>query len=139
MGRDALKIQCKAKSKRSGERCRRWAVNGALVCAMHGAGGRNKPQPSSGALGAEVRLADADAQLRARLWELREKAIEAVEGVLDDDMAKPEAKLRAADTVLDRFVPKKTETKMTVTQTDAADLDEEIMEIIGISPEDEVI
>jgi len=31
------KLQCKAKSRRSGERCRRWAVNGATVCVMHGA------------------------------------------------------------------------------------------------------
>lgn len=28
--------QCKARSSRSGERCRRWAVKGAEVCATHG-------------------------------------------------------------------------------------------------------
>ena len=31
--------RCKAKSKRTGERCRAPSVRGRLVCRMHGAGG----------------------------------------------------------------------------------------------------
>src|SRR5207253_1473583 len=31
-------VQCQARSKRSGERCRRWARLGYSVCPMHGAG-----------------------------------------------------------------------------------------------------
>lgn len=31
--------RCKAKSKRSGDRCRNYAVNGWSVCRMHGARG----------------------------------------------------------------------------------------------------
>lgn len=33
------RLQCKAKSKRSGERCRRWASIGFEVCYIHGARG----------------------------------------------------------------------------------------------------
>jgi hypothetical protein len=30
------KLKCKARSKRTGEPCQRWAINGATVCPMHG-------------------------------------------------------------------------------------------------------
>lgn len=43
MSRKHLKKQCKAKSKRSGERCERWARSGYDVCMMHGAGTKKKP------------------------------------------------------------------------------------------------
>jgi hypothetical protein len=33
---DALSIRCSATSKRSGQRCRRWAVRGLSVCHVHG-------------------------------------------------------------------------------------------------------
>ena len=32
-------LQCEAKSKHSGVRCKSYAVNGYKVCRMHGAGG----------------------------------------------------------------------------------------------------
>jgi len=32
--------RCKARSKQSGERCKRWAASGFDVCAFHGAGGK---------------------------------------------------------------------------------------------------
>lgn len=35
--------QCTAKSKRSGERCERWASENFSVCMMHGAGKKNSP------------------------------------------------------------------------------------------------
>ena len=38
MGRKFRKKQCDAKSRRSGERCQRWAREGFNVCMMHGAG-----------------------------------------------------------------------------------------------------
>jgi hypothetical protein len=33
-----LRVQCTARSHRTGQRCRRWATNGATVCQVHGAG-----------------------------------------------------------------------------------------------------
>ncbi len=48
------KQQCTAKAKSTGERCRRWAVNGSNVCRLHGAGGdrskagRPKGHPKTG-------------------------------------------------------------------------------------------
>lgn len=34
--------RCKAKSKRSGEQCKNYAIKGCGVCRMHGAGGGPK-------------------------------------------------------------------------------------------------
>lgn len=36
--------RCKAKSKKSGERCKNYAVRGSSVCRMHGAGGGPKTE-----------------------------------------------------------------------------------------------
>lgn len=36
--------RCKAKSKRSGEQCKNYAINGYGVCRMHGAKGGPKTQ-----------------------------------------------------------------------------------------------
>lgn len=35
--------QCTAKVRKTGERCKRWAVTGYAVCQVHGAGSKNKP------------------------------------------------------------------------------------------------
>ena len=48
-----LAIRCKARSKRSGERCCGYAVHNSSVCRMHGAGGG--PKTAQGLL----RLANA--------------------------------------------------------------------------------
>lgn len=45
------KVRCTAKSKRTGEQCRNWAVQGYNVCYFHGAGGRppiKKPEGAGG-------------------------------------------------------------------------------------------
>lgn len=39
------KLQCKAKSKQSGQRCKNWAIPGYKVCRMHGAGTPKKGKP----------------------------------------------------------------------------------------------
>lgn len=46
MARNPNKIQCRAHSKQTGERCRLWAVPGYPVCRFHGAGGV-APKPIS--------------------------------------------------------------------------------------------
>ena len=33
---DGALHRCQAKSKRSGKRCKRWAIKGKTVCSMHG-------------------------------------------------------------------------------------------------------
>lgn len=42
MPRNPNKRQCKAKSKRTGERCQKWAVEGYEVCYWHGANPNNR-------------------------------------------------------------------------------------------------
>lgn len=42
MPRNPNKRQCKAKSKRTGERCKKWAVEGYEVCYWHGANPTNR-------------------------------------------------------------------------------------------------
>ena len=48
MARNPDKKRCKAKSKRTGEQCKNWAVRGYEVCYFHGAGGRPKIKPPPG-------------------------------------------------------------------------------------------
>lgn len=43
MGRKFRKLQCAAKSKRSGKQCQRWANLDSNVCYMHGAGKLKNP------------------------------------------------------------------------------------------------
>jgi hypothetical protein len=127
-----LKIQCRATSKRSGERCRRWAVNGALVCAMHGAGGASRGHPSPAAVKAAQRLEDAETELKQKLRSLGDEAVAAIRSVLDDPNAKAQDKIRAAETVLNRFVPSKAETKVSHDVDEVRSLDAEILEAAGI-------
>lgn len=59
--------QCTAKSKRSGQRCRRPAARGSNVCHMHGAGGRGTVQRQH----AERRAVRMEAHERARRMAVR--------------------------------------------------------------------
>jgi len=43
MPRKRRKLKCKAKSKSTGDRCDRWAVEGFEVCQVHGAGTKKNP------------------------------------------------------------------------------------------------
>ena len=79
-----LNRQCTAKSKRSGERCRRAAIRGGSVCMMHGG---KSPQV----------LATA----RQRLALLVDPALAVFEERLKDDM-EPALQLTAARDLLDR-------------------------------------
>lgn len=135
---DPLKIQCRATSRRSGDRCRNWAVTGALVCRMHGAGGSGESKHDP-ARKAKERIEDAEAVLRQRLFDLHEPALRAVASVLEDERAKPADKLRAADTILNRFVPTKAETKVTHVDEEAHSLDDEIMAAAGIEDDEDQV
>ena len=78
-----LRRQCTAKSKQSGERCRRAPIRGGNVCSMHGGG---SPQAQKSA--------------RERLASLAEPAIDALKRALEDgDIS---ATIRAAQLILDR-------------------------------------
>jgi hypothetical protein len=57
MTTDSMELRrCTAKSKRSGQQCRRWAALGATVCVVHGGG---SPQARRAA---KARLAEAEAE-----------------------------------------------------------------------------
>jgi hypothetical protein len=45
--------RCSARSKATGERCRRWAVAGCRVCTVHGAGAPKRRRPFGGPDGRE--------------------------------------------------------------------------------------
>jgi len=77
-------MQCKAKSKRSGIRCRKHAIKGGTVCATHGG---SAPQ---------VKL-----KARERLAILVDPAIDRIKEVIEkgENIA---ASLRAAQDILDR-------------------------------------
>ena len=120
------KIKCRATARTTGNRCERWAVKGALVCRLHGAGGDPDDPKARGAHKAKERIQDAEAELRAKLFEMHQAALDAVQSVLEDPNAKPADRLKAADAVLNRFVAQKAETKVKVDSTEERDLDEEI-------------
>ena len=126
-----LKIKCRATSRRTGQPCQNWAVNGALVCRMHGAGGSGEHK-NDPARAAKARIEDADTVLRERLFQLHEPALEALRAVLQDPNAKAADRLKAADTILNRFVPAKAEVKVQVDESESRDLDEEIFAAAGL-------
>ena len=123
-------IICRATSKRTGLPCRNRAVNGALVCRMHGAGGSAETNPVVAK--AAQRVEDAQDVIKARLYELHDAAVDAVRSVLEDPDAKAADKLKAADTILNRFVAQKAETKVTTADNEERDLDEEILAAAGV-------
>jgi hypothetical protein len=77
--------QCTARSKRSGERCRSYAVRGASVCVRHGGAA---PQ--------------VKAKARERLDALAEPAVVLLGRILRDEKVEPNARIRAAVAILDR-------------------------------------
>jgi hypothetical protein len=118
-------VQCSATSKQSGERCKKPAIAGGNVCRMHG-----------GAVPAAKRKAAENKQrIEDRIKELGDRAVQTLTDVLDDESVKPEVRVRAAETILDRIVGKKIEAE--VTQTDVRDLDAEIEAELGELPEPE--
>jgi hypothetical protein len=129
-------IKCRATSRRSGLQCNNWAVTGSLVCRMHGAGGDRNNPAHSGAHKAKERVEDAEATLRQKLWEMHEPALNAVQDVINDPNAKAQDRLRAAEAILNRFVPQKAETKIKVDHSEERDLDEEIAGALGLEESD---
>jgi hypothetical protein len=77
-GQTTRRQQCTAKSKRTGVRCEKWAVNGAMVCRFHGA-----------AKGTPARK-KAEQQLREARDELMEMLLQIArdESVLEKDRLK---------------------------------------------------
>ncbi|MFF0099789.1 hypothetical protein ACFYO8_10685 [Micromonospora sp. NPDC005257] len=80
------KLKCKAKSKRTGNQCGRWAVNGATVCPMHGA-----------AKGTPARL-KAEEQLKAA----RDELMELLLGIARDADLSASDRLKAITWALER-------------------------------------
>ena len=85
--------RCVAKSKQSGQRCRRYREPGMTVCRIHGGG---SPQVKRKAA--------------LRLLELVDPAISVMARIMVDQTASEAARLRAAENVLDRAgVPRQIE------------------------------
>lgn len=133
--RHPQRIKCRATSKRTGLPCGNWARVGALVCKFHGAGGDSSNPEHSGAYKAGQRIQSAEDELKSKLFAMHQDALDAVEAVLRSDTAKDADRLRAADTILNRFVPQKAETKVTTDDSEERDLDAEIAAVVGIDLE----
>jgi hypothetical protein len=86
VGNSSRKLKCKATSKRSGVRCRRWAVNGTTVCPMHGA-----------AKGTPARV-KAEEQLRLA----RDELMEILLGIARDEALSANDRLKAITWALER-------------------------------------
>lgn len=127
------KQKCGGTSKRTGKPCQNWALPGGSVCRMHGGGRRG--------VGGSLRNDDGEQltpsqrakrnqdRIKERLAELGDQAVQTVKDILESDQARATDRLRAAELVMDRFVPKKAEVE--VSQHEAADLDAEIEEALG--------
>lgn len=130
--RHPQRIKCRATSKRTGLPCGNWARVGALVCKFHGAGGDSSNPEHSGAYKAGQRVRAAEDELKEKLFAMHQDALDAVTDVLTNPEAKDADKLRAADTVLNRFVPQRAETKVQVDTSEERDLDAEIASALGV-------
>jgi hypothetical protein len=108
--------------------CSNWAVQFTMVCQAHGAGGTVANNPT------KARAKQAREELRDKLKQLGDDAVAAVRSVMNDPEAKSADVLKAAEMVLSRFVPTKSEVDSNVHVSDARDLDAEIMEELGELP-----
>lgn len=128
------KVKCNARSKRTGKECSNWAVIGSPTCRMHsgqkqGVGVREQGEET---LTPAQRTARGQERMKARLAELGDIAVKTVQEILESSETRATDRLRAAEMVMDRFVPKKSEVE--VTQHEALDLDAEIEEALGEAP-----
>lgn len=99
--------QCSAKSKRSGEQCKRWAVQGLTVCPMHGG-----LTPVAQEKAAEVvQAAAADGEIR-KLWVGLDKAT-----AVQDPVASMARLAGALEQMLDRVGDTVNEIKTTAAGT----------------------
>lgn len=120
------RVKCAGKSKRTGKPCENYAVRGKTVCRMHNAASQ-KPLDELVASAAEVRL-DRLAQARQRMESLVDRAVDSVVNVMENDEARASDRLKAAEMILDRSLPKKLEVE---SHDQLRDLDDEIATELG--------
>lgn len=125
------KIKCTAMTV-AGIRCDKWAVQGATVCATHGGAapqvGYNTDPETGKKLTSYQKWRRNQEVMKERLAELGDQAVATVQQVLEHG-DRSQDRLRAAEMVLDRFVPKKSEVE--VSQHEERDLDLEIEQAIA--------
>ena len=86
--RNPHKKRCKAKSKSTGEQCKRWAVPGYDVCYYHGAGGlpKLKPPPGGGRAPKGNQNARKHGAYSARLMPDEQAAYEEIKAQLEAEL-----------------------------------------------------
>lgn len=117
------------KDNSAGARCGNAAERGTTVCRFHGAANSRHPDdPREGSEGPGTagRAARIE-RIRAHLELTADAAVLAIQSVLEDENARPQDRLKAAEIVLDRTVGR----QITLDKEDAAerDLDQEILQI----------
>jgi hypothetical protein len=121
------KPRCVAKASVTGIRCGNEAVLGTTVCRFHGAATPTPDSPGEErSIGASAKRARIEAA-RQHLEFAAAAAVTAVMSIVEDEMARPQDRLKAAEIILDRTVGK----TITLDKEEAADrdLDKEILAI----------
>jgi len=121
-------VRCTARNQ-AGVRCGNKVVKGSHVCRFHGAGG--VPRHEDDLVTADGRTNGAGKARTERIEAIRlhleltaASAVMAVQSVLEDEMAKPSDRLKAAEIVLDRTVGRHLQLERE--DLEERDLDEEI-------------
>lgn len=120
--------RCLARNKQ-GIRCGNQVVPGSHVCRFHGSGGRPEHEDdltrADGRDNAATRArTDRIEAIRLHLELTASSAVMAVQSVLEDELAKPSDRLKAAEIVLDRTVGR--HVQLEKEDVEERDLDQEI-------------
>lgn len=122
-------VKCAARSKRTGQPCRNRAVTGQRTCRMHGGDkARGEELLAAQATEAVSTRLDRLVEARERLESLVNRAVDAVVNVMENDDARPADRMKAAEMILDRSLPRKLEVEP---HDELRDLDSEIAEELG--------
>src|SRR5687768_5899401 len=100
----SLRVKCRG-TRRDGTPCQSWAAKGGVVCRLHGGAA-----PAAKAAAVKRRAAMAQfpvmtaskEEVRKRLDGLAERAISALEAIIEDPMTPVQQKRRAAETIMNR-------------------------------------
>lgn len=132
LGPDDLTIRgrprCTSDSTVTGVRCGNESVKGTTVCRFHGASHGHHPDDTANSEGPGTagRQARID-RVRTQMEYAAMGAVLAVQGILEDDEARPQDRLKAAEIVLDRTIGRTLQIEAQDAQE--RDLDQEILQI----------
>jgi hypothetical protein len=118
--------KCTAKSKSTGERCRRWAIRGGDVCPMHGGSAKHVRQR------AEQRMEDRLRAFGRRSMDAAEAALDSIEEIAYDPDAPARDRIAAFRAATSGVTLAKDATAESETMhPEVVDLTQEILRLVG--------